>query len=333
MKNQITQQQIDTYREQGFLAIPNFFEADEVMKWREATEDAVTRRLNRLQSGLQSGEVKKSFSQKMKAPIKAVLGKNAGIAARNAARAVLGKKLVPVGFSGVLNTNQGDKDSYYAQVYVQCIRLAFEHPVMRELIIDERIGEVVGKLAGVDGVRLYHDQALFKPALGNPTAWHLDNPYWSFYSKQSVTMWVAIEDATMENGCMWYVPGSHKTATYDRNLPISENFSGIFKMYPEWKDINPVAVPVPAGSVVFHSGMTAHGAGVNMTRRPRRAYACAYMPDGSTFNGNKDVLEDEYFKSLKEGDVLNNDSVHPLLWSKHRKATLQTSGKLEPAMA
>jgi ectoine hydroxylase-related dioxygenase (phytanoyl-CoA dioxygenase family) len=325
MKTEITPEQIAFYREQGYLPIPNFFDAVEVAAWRESTENAVNRRLNAVTDGLKTGAVKRSLTDNMKGPLQSLLGKGAIEGGRNFLRGLLGKKVVPVGFNGVLNTNQGDKDSYYAQVYVQCIRLHAEDDAMRRLILDARIGKVAATLAGVDGIRLYHDQALFKPAYGNPTAWHLDNPYWSFNSPSAMTMWIAIEEATMSNGCMWYIPGSHKTATADKNLSIGENFAGLFKLYPEWKKIDAVPVPVPAGSVVFHNGLTAHGAGVNMTSRPRRAFACAFMPEGSIFNGNKDVLPTDYFKSLKVGDVLNNDAMHPLLWSRKTEAAMNAA--------
>src|SRR4029078_10846496 len=115
------------------------------------------------------------------------------------------------------------------------------------------------------------------------------------------------------NGCMWYVPGSHKTARYD-NAGIGDNMADLFKIYPEWREIEPVGCPGPARAAVFHNGMTAHGAGANMTNKPRRAMTCAYMPDGSTFNGQKNVLPEPYFKSLKVGDVLTDDKINPLVW-------------------
>ena len=87
---------------------------------------------------------------------------------------------------------------------------------MREIMHDPRLGRIAGTLAGVDGIRIWHDQALFKPPFGNPTAWHLDNPYWSFSSRQSISIWIALEDATYQNGCMYYVPGTHKTARRQR---------------------------------------------------------------------------------------------------------------------
>lgn len=51
-----------------------------------------------------------------------------------------------------------------------------------------------------------------------------------------------------------------------------------------------------------------------MTNRPRRAMTCAYMPDGSTFNGTQNVLPKAYFESLKIGDVLDDDVINPIIW-------------------
>ena len=209
----------------------------------------------------------------------------------------------------------GTGADYYSQVFTQCIGLAHTHDAMRELIFDPRLGEVAATLADVAGVRIWHDQALIKPPYGNPTAWHLDNPYWSFSSDSAISIWVALDDATLANGCLWYLPGTQKTATRD-NPGIGENMRDIFKFYPDWQTIEAVATPVAAGGVVFHNGLVAHGAGANMTPRPRRAMTCGYMPDGSTFNGTKNILPDEYFHSLQVGDVLNNNEQNPLVWSR-----------------
>lgn len=214
--------------------------------------------------------------------------------------------------SDALN-NQKDPDAFYAQVFTQCLRLADIHKDMRKLVYDRRIGKMAATLAGTDGMRIWHDQALFKPPFGNPTAWHLDNPYWSFSSKQSLSFWIALDDATLENGCMWYIPGSHKEATYE-NVGIGQNLSDLFKVYPQWRKIDPVCGACSAGSMVWHNGLTAHGAGANMTRHSRRAMTCAFMPDGATFNGQRNILPEDYVKTLKKGDVLNDEEQNPLVW-------------------
>ena len=211
-------------------------------------------------------------------------------------------------------TNVAKDDNYYSQVFIQCIRLADSHTGMKAIMTDERLGQAAGTLAGVDGVRIWHDQALFKQPYGNPTSWHLDNPYWSFSSRQSISVWVALDDATLHNGCMWYLPGTHKLATYD-NAGIGANMRDLFKVYPEWLKMTAVPATAKAGSAVFHNGLTAHAAGANMTPGMRRAMTCAFMPDDSTFNGVQNILPKEMFDSYKIGDKLDSD-FNPLIWKK-----------------
>ena len=204
-------------------------------------------------------------------------------------------------------------DEYYRRVFLQLQRLADTHAGMAELILDARLGEIATRLAGVDGVRVWHDQALIKPAYGNPTAWHLDNPFWSFHSRDAISVWIALDDATPANGCLWYLPGTHRSARFDLT-EIGPNFGALFDAYPEWVGIEPVAAPCAAGGAVFHNGLVAHAAGVNLTPRPRRAMTCAFMPAGSTFNGTQNVLPDDYFESLSVGDTLDDDAINPLVY-------------------
>ena len=212
----------------------------------------------------------------------------------------------------ILN-NQADPDAFYAQVFTQTVRLADVHPGMAELMFDERLGQMAATLEGIDGIRIWHDQALVKPPYGNHTAFHMDNPFWSFHSPHSISIWVPLDDATLENGCLWYLPGTHKLSTYE-SVGIGQNLGDIFKAYPEWKKIAAKPGPCPAGGAVFHNGLTAHGAGVNMTPRHRRAMTCAYMPDGATFNGQRNILPEAYFNSLTLGDPLADNDWNRLIW-------------------
>jgi phytanoyl-CoA hydroxylase len=264
MKTEVSPQQIERFRQQGFIVVEGFLDAGELQHWREVTEEAIRLRIN----------------------------------------------------DKTILSNQGNPDSFYAQVFTQCLRLADIHPGMAEIIFDERLGRLVGALSGVDGVRIWHDQALVKPPYGNHTAFHYDNPFWSFHSHDSVSMWVALDDATLANGCLWYLPGTHLSATF-QPVGIGENMGDMFKSYPEWRKIKAVPAACSAGSAVFHNSLIGHGAGTNMTPYPRRAMTCAYMPDGSTFNGIQNVLPDDYFKSLKVGDVLNDNRINRLIWHRN----------------
>jgi len=263
MNNDLAEEQISTYRKDGFLVIEGFLNPDELEDWRQCTEEAVKIRVE-------------------------------------------GTRELH---------NQGSSDEYYANVFKQALKLAEVHEGMHRLMHDPRLGKMAADLAGVDGIRIWHDQALIKPPFGNPTAWHLDNPYWSFSSKDSISIWVALDDATLSNGCMWYLPGTQREGKYEV-VDIGSNLRDLFKLYPQWLSIDPVSCHCPAGTAVFHNGLTAHGAGANMTNRQRRAMTCAYMPDGSTFNGKRNVLPESYFTTLKVGDLLDDDTVNPLIYKR-----------------
>ncbi len=206
-------------------------------------------------------------------------------------------------------------DSYYDNVFIQRINLWTDHEGMRKLMLDERLGRMTSLLAGATGMRIWHDQALLKPPWGNPTAWHLDVPYWSFSSRQAISIWVALDDSTRDNGCLYFLPGSHREARFD-NVNIGQNQGGLFEVYPQWVQRESVAAPMRAGSCSFHNGLLAHGAAANMTPGWRRAMTCAYMPDGSTFNGQQNILPPEMMARLQVGDLLNEDAQNPLLWRK-----------------
>ncbi len=204
-------------------------------------------------------------------------------------------------------------DSYYDKVFIQRLNLWQDAPPVRQLMLDERIGKLACALSGLDGIRIWHDQALIKAPWANPTSWHLDTPYWSFHHRGALSIWIALDDATLENGCLFFLPGTAKTARFE-NANIGNDMGALFKMYPEWKKMNSVAAPMKAGSCSFHNGLTAHGAHANMTSGWRRAMTCAFMPDGATFNGQQNILPPAMMGRLKVGDVLDDPTQNPLLW-------------------
>ena len=277
MNCEVTQAQIDSYQENGFVVFDDFLTPDELETWREAVDEAVGNRKD--------------------------------------------QKLVVEGAD-----EDDDRwkagDSYYDYVFVQRINLWKDSPAVRKLILDPRIGRMAALLSGTEGMRVWHDQALIKQPWANPTAWHLDNPYWSFYSRNSTSIWVALDDATYQNGCLYFLGGSHKKTTYD-NVGITENMADIFRVYPDFVNLPSMAAPMKAGSCSFHNALLVHGAGANMTGGWRRAMTCGFMPYGSTFNGNQNILSDEQFASYEIGDVIDDDNQNPVVW--HRNAELITA--------
>ncbi len=171
--------------------------------------------------------------------------------------------------------------SRYQQSFAQCMNLWEDFPELRPLTFHPRLGQAAAELLGVDAVRVWHDQALYKRAGGRETDAHQDHPYWPIKETSSVTAWIAFEGSTLESGAMGYLPGTH--------LIGLRKFVNIFYgepedilSDPEVADIEPVFLEVAAGSVAFHHGLTVHLAKPNVTARDRAVHTIIYFPDGST---------------------------------------------------
>ena len=134
--------------------------------------------------------------------------------------------------------------------------------------------DVCADLIGPD-VRLYWDQAVYKkPGTESPFPWHQDNGYAFVEPQQYLTCWVALTDATEDNGCPWVVPGLHRLGT----LAHAYSDTGFVCLRdPE----HAVAVPVPAGSIVVFSSLTPHSTGPNRTDGVRKAYIVQFAPTGA----------------------------------------------------
>jgi ectoine hydroxylase-related dioxygenase (phytanoyl-CoA dioxygenase family) len=154
--------------------------------------------------------------------------------------------------------------------------LVTRSPLLRRLAGAPPLVDWVHDLVGPDA-RLYHDQAVYKkPETEAPFPWHQDNGYKFVRPQQYVTFWIALTDATEENGCPWVVPGAHLRGTLAHTLgPLG---------YVCCSEPPPDAVCVPAraGSIVVFSSLTPHATGPNRTRSTRKAWIVQYAPDGAT---------------------------------------------------
>jgi len=144
----------------------------------------------------------------------------------------------------------------------------------RAFVADELFAGLARDLIGPD-VRLYWDQSVFKQPNGaEPVLWHQDNGYTYVEPQAYLTCWLAITDATPENGCIAVMPGVHRDGTLEhRNTPVGEECWG------DWSAA--VEVPVRAGSIVVFTSLTPHATKRNTTDEVRKAYIVQYAPDGA----------------------------------------------------
>ena len=152
----------------------------------------------------------------------------------------------------------------------------FEASARKSSIVDP-IEDLLGP-----NIKLYCDQLMMKSRFnGTVTDWHQDSVAWPQFAPQDhVSCWVALDDATLDNGCMTVIPGSHKWG------PIARDQRERFLRHPCLPE--PVPVEVPAGHCMFHHGLNFHRTGANSTPNRRRGLALHYMRAETMYLGVRD---------------------------------------------
>jgi hypothetical protein len=152
-------------------------------------------------------------------------------------------------------------------------------PALRQTLTFERCGRLARELLGAP-VGYVFDHAIYKPPHNNsPTAWHQDEVYSSAAMPlRSIHFWIPLQAATVENGCMWYVPGSHlqgkipHRAANVRTAGSSSEITGTTFVVDAVDESRAVACPIPAGGATLHHPLTLHYAGPNRSDDYRRAW-------------------------------------------------------------
>lgn len=163
-----------------------------------------------------------------------------------------------------------------------------------DVLWNPRFLVAASQLLGNVPVRFWHDQLFWKPPRqGGVVAWHQDYSYWTRTTPVAhLTCWCALDDATVENGCLQYVPGSHKWGLL-KKPDLAGNLMGIMDQLndEQKKQFNPVHTEVKAGDAIFHHSLTLHGSGENKSDKPRRAFVINVFADGVISDSNDTLLE------------------------------------------
>jgi len=161
------------------------------------------------------------------------------------------------------------------------IRIVFHmthtHPYFRELSRCDEIVNVVEALIGPN-VRYYTDQMFVKPAKhGSEVPWHQDSAYWPDAEPRLLSCWLAIDDVTIENGCVRFIPGTHRESLPHETIEtINPNKVTTQTQYVEAEKEVPVVMK--AGSASFHHSLTVHRSLPNNSDMGRRALIMIYLP-------------------------------------------------------
>jgi len=204
------------------------------------------------------------------------------------------------------------------KVVVQVVNAWDADPMFRQHTYNPKICEMVSQLIGYPVLRVWHDQVQYKPPrIGGPTTWHQDHPYWPIIQPADlVSAWVALDDADVENGCMWMVPrshlwGPHKGGTIGTD---EETFAPQpdLSLIPAGEKVERVPCPVKKGQVMFHHCLTWHGSPRNRSERGRPAIAVHYMPGYTRYEPDRGHVMERRV-TVKPGEILEGEHF-PTVW-------------------
>lgn len=164
----------------------------------------------------------------------------------------------------------------YGKAFLQIFNLWQEDETCQAFVFSKRLGKIATDLMQTQGVRMYHDQALFKEAGGGITPWHADQYYWPLASDKTVTAWIPLQEIPLEMGPLEFSAGSHQIVE-GRELSISDESEAIIQQKLQVTDFKHVTEPFDLGEVSFHSGWIFHRAGANKTTEIRKVMTVIFM--------------------------------------------------------
>ncbi len=181
----------------------------------------------------------------------------------------------------------------YGKAFLQLFNLWCENEVVKQLIFSKRLARLATQLMETDGVRIYHDQALFKEGGGGITPWHADQYYWPLETDKTITAWIPLQATPLELGPLEFSAGS-QMIVQGRNLKISDESESIIQEQLRITDFKHVIEPFDVGEISFHSGWVFHRAGANSTDQLRKVMTIIYMDKNMRLKNpeNKNQLDD-----------------------------------------
>ncbi len=256
MRTTLLDHEIDSYRANGFIMIPNFLDDEELAHWREKADAEVA----------------------ATAPSAHFSIRTSGMSARD--------------------------------------------PEWASMLRDDRtLAATAAALSGARSLRFVNDMISYTDPNCAVSPWHcVLHEGMVADTRQAISVQVQLDQNTVQNKCMLFLPGTHLTAPYgvetDRGSSEKWNvtFESIFERFPEWAEIDPVAAEGPAGSALFWNTATVHASGSNMTRRTRRYVGISWLPADARWNGRKSrQLPAGAAERLQPGDPLDLPE-YPVVW-------------------
>lgn len=201
-----------------------------------------------------------------------------------------------------------EERSTYGKAFLQLFNLWREDEFVKELVFSKRLAKIAAGLMQTEGVRIYHDQALFKEGGGGITPWHADQYYWPLETDKTITAWIPLQETPLELGPLEFSAGSHQIVE-GRDLEISDESEIAIQQKLKVTDFRHVIESFDLGEVSFHSGWVFHRAGANTTEKVRKVMTVIYMDKNMLLKKpeNNNQLNDwnTWCPGAKVGEVIN----------------------------
>jgi ectoine hydroxylase-related dioxygenase (phytanoyl-CoA dioxygenase family) len=165
----------------------------------------------------------------------------------------------------------------YGKAFLQVTNLWQHDPEVSAFVHSPDLARLAAELLGVESVRLYHDQALYKEPSGGITPLHADQYYWPLATDRCCTVWIPLQDTGPEMGPLTLYGRSHRYQEKDRDQPISDRSQQRLNEIVSEQGFPKDDSPFRLGDVSYHLGRIIHGAGPNLSTEPRRIMTIIYM--------------------------------------------------------
>jgi ectoine hydroxylase-related dioxygenase (phytanoyl-CoA dioxygenase family) len=164
----------------------------------------------------------------------------------------------------------------YGKAFLQIMNLWTHTSEVKDIVFSKKIAQIATGLMQTTGVRLYHDQALFKEPKGGHTPWHADQYYWPLDTENTVTAWIPLQATPLNYGPLEFSAGSNQL-TAGRDKQISDESQAFLEAELKRHAFNHVVEPFDVGEISFHRGWLYHRAGPNVSGNMRKVMTMIYM--------------------------------------------------------
>jgi ectoine hydroxylase-related dioxygenase (phytanoyl-CoA dioxygenase family) len=204
----------------------------------------------------------------------------------------------------------------YGKAFLQIMNLWTHTSAVKDIVFSKKIAQIATGLMQTTGVRLYHDQALFKEPKGGHTPWHADQYYWPLDTENTVTAWIPLQATPLNYGPLEFSAGSNKL-TAGRDKQISDESQAFLEAELKRNAFNHVVEPFDVGEISFHRGWLYHRAGPNVSGNMRKVMTMIYMDKDTVLktpeNHNQQADWDTWCPGATVGEIVNTP-LNPVLY-------------------